>query len=67
MKNWYNFNSYKPERGKPVVVQLSGYKTDIAYYCDGWYKLSYDPYLDILRKTYISEPITYWAEYDTKD
>lgn len=70
-KHWYDILDNKPANGQCVVMLfMNGTKdpdfwtTDIGYYCnDGFYKLEYDPTLDVMRKIYVNKPVSYWSNY----
>lgn len=72
-KHWRSVKETPPSNGQCVVVLFKNddadpdfWTRDIAYYCnDGFYKLEYDPVLDIMRKVYVNEPVEYWANYYT--
>lgn len=70
-KNWHNIREEQPLQGESVLIFEeigNDWTTDIAYYCDGsFYCLEYDPHTGVLRKTYINEPVKYWAKYIIPD
>lgn len=62
MKNWNNIKEVSPTEGAAVLILLK--EPVIAYFCDGgFYSLELDERLGVLRKTYIKEPVEYWADY----
>lgn len=62
---WHNVKTDPPVEGKAVVIYYNN-TTDIAYYCDnGFYKLTYDDILGVLRKSYVTDKVTYWSNYLT--
>jgi len=72
-KHWYKVKDNHPANGQCVAMLFMNgeldpdfWTTDIGYYCnDGFYKLEYDPTLDIMRKIYVNEPVKYWSNYYT--
>lgn len=61
--NWKNVKEDPPVNGEYVLVLLPDRRTDIACYCnDEFYKLIYDPHLDILRKTFYDEKVDCWSK-----
>lgn len=65
---WKNVKTEPPRNGEYVAVLVQNgsnkkdWYVDIACFCnDDFYKLTYDPHLDVLRKTYYDEKIEYWT------
>jgi hypothetical protein len=66
---WKNVKENPPVNGEYVAVRLHSnlpsdkQNIDVACYCNGdFYKLTYDPHLDVLRKTFYDEKVDFWTE-----
>ena len=65
----YDLNTKKPDVGEAVLVEYSSetengtvWNKEVAFYCDGnFYTLRYDENLGVLRKHFISDPVTSWS------
>ncbi len=74
-KCWHNIEEEKPPEGLPVLVlekwgceDPDAWTTEVAYYCDGgFWNLSYDSNLGVMRKNFYGVHPEYWAQYIIPD